>query len=395
MASDSRSIADDSHWFSIAEQWQPKHTWTYLNHGSFGLPSRKVREVRSELLDRMDSNPMRYFVREAEQATLESRCVLAKELNTKPENLVPVTNATYGMNVVARSFQLQPGDQVLINNHEYGAVNRIWTRACAESGASLVEAKLPTTFQSTDQIIKPILDAITPQTKLLVVSHITSATATIFPVKQLCAEAHARGVAVCIDGPHAIVQLAVDLDELGCDFYTASCHKWLSAALGSGFLYVSPKYQSQVEAPNLSWGRLLPKMPETWDEQFIWRGTQDMTAFQTIPAAYEVINEVGQEMFRQRTHFLAKIAREKLLEMFGTEPTVPDSSDWYGSMTLVELPPGDWSRLQADLIEKYRIEIPVIHFEERWFIRVSCHLYTMQRDLEYLFEALDDLVRKN
>ena len=160
---------------------------------------------------------------------------------------------------------------MLLTDHEYGAVKRIWERACRRGGAAPPRiATLPLPFTSSEETVASLFTAVTEHTKLIVVSHITSPTAVILPVAEICREARRRGIAVCIDGPHAPAQVDVALDELDCDYYVASCHKWLSAPFGSGFLYVHPRCQSGVQAPLLSWGRLLPAQPESWSDEFLW-----------------------------------------------------------------------------------------------------------------------------
>ena len=165
------------------------------------------------------------------------------------------------MNIVADSFPLSSGDEVLSNNHEYGAVHRIWDRACQNHGARHVVAELPSVIETDDQVVEAIFSRVTPRTRLLVVSHITSPTALILPVEAICREAGRQGIDVCIDGPHAPAHVALDIDRIGCAFYTASCHKWLSAPLGSGFLYAGPAHHGHIQPPLKSWGRLLPNRP--------------------------------------------------------------------------------------------------------------------------------------
>lgn len=385
----------DQDWHDVAQAWDFPEGLTNLNHGSFGPPPAPVREVRLQWMDVMDRQPMEFFVRRLEPAQREARQALGSLVGSAANDLAFVDNATYGMNVVANSFPLAAGDEVLINNHEYGAVHRIWQRACRKANADLVNAYIRPTVESKDQIIAPLVEAMTKKTRLLVISHITSATAINFPLEELIAEAKSRGIVTVVDGPHAIAQLPLNLSNLGCDFYTASCHKWLCAGFGSGFLYASPEFQELIAPPILSWGRLLPAVPERWDEEFLWRGTGNLTASLTLPAAIDFLAEVGWESFRQRSHWLAQSIRGRLLDLLQTAPCTPDSEQWYGCMARAELPPGDWSNLQNDLKEKFGIEIPVIHFDDRWFIRVSCHLYTMTRHLDHLMHAVEELVVKS
>ncbi len=253
--------------------------------------------------------------------------------------------------------------------------------------------ELPRRFESREQVIDTIAAAFTENTKLLVVSHITSPTAITLPVNDITARARKAGVTVCIDGPHAIAQLPLNIDALDCDFYCASCHKWLSAPFGSGFLYVTPRHQASIQPPILSWGKLDTSAgPQAWTDEFGWLGTRDPSALLAIPAAIDFLAEVGLETFRARTHHLAQYARERLLELTGLDAIVPAGDGWFTSMAHVRLPDGEPRPLQAALWEQHGIEVPIIPFSKRRWIRVSCHLYTTKSEIDALVAALMKLL---
>jgi isopenicillin-N epimerase len=366
----------------------------YLNHGSFGPPPEQVRQARAQWQERLDRQPMDFFVRQLEPAWHDARKRLAEFVGTAVENIIFVPNATAAMNIVAASFPLASVDEVLLTDHEYGAVRRIWERACRRVGASLAIAQLPLPIESVEQVLAAIFAAASAQTRLLVVSHITSPTAITLPMQEIAAEARRRGIAVCIDGPHALAQLDLRMNELDCDFYAASCHKWLSAPFGSGFLYVHPRRQSQVHAVNLSWGVPPPREPSAWWEEFYWSGTSDPSAFLSIPTAVDFLEQVGLEAFRAQSHELARFARGRLVELTGLEPLVPDDRQWYGSMAHVPLPSGESQALQRALWEQHGIEVPIISWGGRRFIRVSCHLYNDARQIDRLIAALAPLLKE-
>ena len=380
-----RDVANDAHWRDFSHQWLIRTDTTYLNHGSFGPPPQPVRQARRKWIDALDCQPMDFYVRELEPLIQNAKSALADFIGIGSQNLVFVENATYGMNIVADSFELNAGDNVLLNNHEYGAVHRIWNRACQRSSAHVVSAQLPDKFESKQQIVDCLLSSADENTRLVVISHITSPTAIVMPIEEICAAFRERDIAVAVDGPHAPAQIDLNIGKLGCDFYTASCHKWLSASLGSGFLFVAPKWQAQIQPPLKSWGRLLPAIPEKWDEEFTWSGTRDPSAYLSTATAIDYMtNQVGLDNFQQRTRFLATRAEQMLTEEFGTQTIANRNDGWYASMAHVPLPAGDFSSLQNDLWNEYKIEVPIIHFEEKWFIRVSCHLYNSLKQLETL-----------
>jgi isopenicillin-N epimerase len=374
-------------------QWNLAPGVSYLNHGSFGPPPRPVQAARREWQDQLDTQPIDFFVRKLEPAWFQARQRLAERIGADARNLVFAENATAAMNVVAHSLALRSGDEVLLTDHEYGAVQRIWRRA-AESveGATVGVAKLPLPIESADQIVDAIFSAASDRTRLVVVSHITSPTAVTLPVQQIAAQAKRRGILVCVDGPHAIAQLPLELDRLGCDFYCASCHKWLCAPFGSGFLYVAPQHHATIRTPLLSWGRLPPEPLQVWSDEFLWSGTRDPSAYLAVPAAIDFLDQVGWDRFRGHTHALAQYARQRLVELTGQTPLVPDSPNWYGSMAHVPLPPGDAPALQRQLWTEYGIEVPIISWSDRRWIRVSCHLYNTRQEIDRLVDAVRQLV---
>jgi isopenicillin-N epimerase len=403
---------DDSAWAHLAEHWHIRADTTYLNHGSFGPPPDAVRGERRRWLDAFEQQPMDAFVRQLEPAWLAARDRLAAFVGTSGANLIFVENATAGMNIVADSLPLAAGDEVLLTDHEYGAVQRIWQRACDRAGAKAKTVVLPLPFRHADETVQAIFAAVSDRTRLLVVSHITSPTAVILPVQQICDEARRREIAVAIDGPHALAQTPVEIDRLGCDFYAASCHKWLSAPFGSGCLYVAPRQQSLVRPPVLSWGRIPPARIESWSDEFVWAGTRDATPYLAVPAAIKFLEQVGLEAFRGRTHWLAQYARRQLVELTGLEPIVPDDPAWYGSMAHVPLPPlrqTDGTRsvpatldegcpvsnpLQHTIWRELAIEVPVVEFGGTRYIRVSCHLYNNTEQIDRLVRGLATLLER-
>ena len=368
--------------------WKFENVGCYLNHGSFGAVPLKIRDAQSVLRQKCMNQPMQFLVRDFEQRWLDARFQLATFVGTQEQNLAFCDNATVGMNEVANSFPLQPGDEVVLNNHEYGAVFRIWQRRCAETGAKIVKVDLPIASQSQDEILSHLIRACNSNTRIVVVSHITSPTAIRLPVEALCKELESSEIATCVDGPHAILQEPLRLHQLKCDFYTASCHKWLCAPIGSGFFYAHPKWHEALRPTRLSWGRLPPNEPQAWSQEMIWTGTRDYSPFLTVPNAIKFFQDFGIEQLDKRNHALARYAREQILTIPGTHPVTPESRDWFGWMVGVWLPDGDHSTLQSRLQKNYKIEIPVNHFEDRYLIRASCPLYIDSRDIDYLVHAL-------
>lgn len=383
---------DDSAWRPLRAFWRLRGDTIYLNHGSFGPAPEPVRANQRRWKDELDAQPMDFYVRAYEPSWLTARAGLAAWLNAQPTDLVFVENATAAMNVVADSFPLEAGDEVLLTDHEYGAVTRIWERRCREAGAAApATIELPRPFRTADEVVERIASSVTSRTRAVVVSHVTSPTAVILPVAQIARRLRQLDVALIVDGPHAPAQVELDLTALDCDFYCASCHKWLSAPLGSGFLWVAPRWQSAIRVPQLSWGRLLPARPEHWTDEFLWSGTRDPSPYLAVPAAIEFLESIGLAAFRRRTHALAQYARHAITNRFGLEPLTPDDAAWYGSMAHCPLPSGSREDLQAELWRRFGIETPIVAWGGARYVRVSCHLYNDQSQIDRLVEALAEL----
>jgi isopenicillin-N epimerase len=386
----------DEAWLRWRDEWSLDEDVNYLNHGSFGPSPRCVQEARRRWTQKLEAQPMDFFLRQLESHLDEAGERLGELVGANAEDLLFVDNATFGMNIVASSVDLQPGDEVLLTDHEYGAVQRIWRQKAQSAGAEIIIANLPFPVASAAELVDQFFAHVTERTKLIVVSHVTSPTALILPIAEICRRARIRKVPICVDGPHAVAMVPVNLQSLDCDYYVASCHKWLSAPFGSGFLYAAERRQSSMKPCVTSWGGSLEGRPSSWKDEFRWIGTRDPAGFLAVPAAIEFLTDSGLEDFRHRTHALAGYARERLIELTGLVPPWPDSMEWYGSMIALplpkapEAPPAGVQRdpLQHTLWKQHQIEVPIIHWRGHRLLRVSCHLYNTKSDIDHMLEAL-------
>ncbi|TWT43531.1 Isopenicillin N epimerase [Thalassoglobus neptunius] len=382
-------------WPDFRHHWSIDPDCIYLNHGSFGPSPICVQERRRSLIDELESQPMSFLVRKLPDYFQEAATALASFLRCEVDSIAFVPNATSAMNVVAQNLDLSPDDEVLLTDHEYGAVVRIWGQRCARSGAKTTRVRLPDLFENDDEIVEAIAAAVSPKTKVLVVSHVTSATGLILPIQKICRAAKERGLIVVVDGPHAPAMVNVNLEELDCDFYCASCHKWMSAAFGSGFLYVRRRYKQGLMPTVTSWGRNLDGREFNWRDEFHWPGTVDPTTYLTVGTAISFLEEIGLPRFREQTHSLAQYARVRLLELTERSPLSTDSDQWNGSMVTVpidvpipeNLKPHDPHPLQRFLASQ-GVETLFVDWRGECYLRVSCHLYNSPEQIDRLIELL-------
>ncbi len=361
----------------------------FLNHGSFGATPRPVFEKYQQWQRELELQPVEFLGVRLTDLMHAARASLAAYVHTAPDNLVFVSNATTGCNIVARGLALQAGDEILTTDHEYGAMDRMWRFLSKKTGAVYKRQPVPLPVTTHADFVETVWAGVTPRTRVLFLSHITSPTAPTFPVKELCQRARAAGIINIVDGAHAVGQLPLDLDDIGADFYTSNAHKWLCAPKGAAFLYARPEMQHLVEPLVVSWGYEAekPSASRFIDEQE-WTGTRDPSAWLTVPDAIRFVERHNWEQVRADCHTLARYARERITALTGLPPISPDSTDWYMQMVTLRLPPCDQLEWKRRLLEEFHIEVPLIVWQEQKFIRVSIQAYNTQADLEQLAEAL-------
>lgn len=372
---------------------------TFLNHGSFGACPRPVLEAQWRWQLEMERNPVEFLGRRSAVLLREARSVLAAEIGARPEDLVFVPNSTTGVNMVAQSLALQPGDEVLSTNLEYGACEAVWERACARQGAHYRRITIPLPFER-DEALAQIMAAVTPRTRLIFASHITSTTALTLPVADLCAAARDRGILTLIDGAHAPGQIALSLESIGADFYVGNCHKWMCAPKGAGFIHATGSRQDLLDASVISWGYARHTGGHTGFEAYLgetpfeqrlqWQGTRDLSAWLAVPDAIAFQQRNNWPAVQLRCHQLATHALATLSERYGLAPISRDG-DW-AQMVAISVPALEPESLRAALFNHHRIEVPVTSHSGQVFVRLSVQGYNTDKDISRLVQALDALL---
>ncbi len=365
----------------------------FLNHGSFGACPQPVFEAYQRWQRELERQPVEFLGRRFNDLMREARSTLAHFVGADADEITYVTNATVGLNTVARSLKLRPDDEVLTTDHEYGALDRTWRFLCEKSGAKVVRQPIKVPIHNANEVIEAVWSGVTARTRVLFISHITSPTAIIFPIQELIRRARERGILTIIDGAHAIGQIDLDLHALGADFYSSNCHKWLMAPKGSAFLYARREMQHLVEPLVVSWGwqSERPSASRFIDEQE-WQGTRDIAAYLSVPAAIQFFHDHNWRDVRQQCHELVRYAREQTAALTGLPSLTPDDAAWFSQLSALPLPPCDLDALKTRLYNEYHIEIPVINWNQRHFVRISIQGYNTQADVDALIGALRDLL---
>lgn len=357
----------------------------FLNHGSFGACPVPVFETYQQWQRELERQPVAFFSYRIHSLLDEARAVLADYVHADPDDLVYVTNATTGINIVARSLNLQPGDEVLTTDHEYGAVDFTWEYVCDKTGATLVRQSIPLSVVGDAQAFVDLLwQGVTPNTRVIALSHITSPTALIFPVEAVCQQARAEGILTVIDGAHVPGQLDLDLSRIDADFYTGNCHKWMCAPKGAGFLYTRREHHAMVEPVVISWGW---GRGESYVDHLQWSGTDDPAAFLSVPAAIDFMREYDWPTLRQGCHDLAVATRDRIADLTGLPVSLPDHI--FAQMIAVPVPPMTTDQLFYD----YHVVAPVINWNDQTLLRLSFQVYNTAADTDALLAALHAILR--
>ncbi|KPK94127.1 MAG: aminotransferase class V [Anaerolineae bacterium SM23_ 63] len=368
----------------------------FLNHGSFGACPRPVFETYQKWQHELERQPVKFLSRRARDLMAEARAALADFLHCGEDEVVYFTNPTTAINMVVRSLELKPGDEILTTDHEYGAMDRIWRFICQQAGARYVRQPIPLPLTSRADFVEAFCSGITPRTRLVFISHITSPTALCFPVEAICHRARQMGLLSIVDGAHAPGQLPLDLTQLGADLYTGACHKWLCAPKGAAFLYARREVQDRLRPLVTSWGWEAEKPS---DSRFIdhheWQGTRDIAAFLSVPTAIRFQQDHRWNTIRRRCHQLASKTRGRINTLTGFEALCPDSQEWFIQMFTARLPDLDCEAFQTQLYDEYRIEVVTHRWNDQPLIRVSFQGYNDEEDADALLHALGKLLPKN
>lgn len=382
--------------------WALDSKVTFLNHGSFGACPVFILEKQQEYRQMLENEPIRFMITQVETLLHQSKVKIAAMTGADADDLVFVGNATSGVNTVLRSLKFNPGDEIIFTNHIYGACRKALEFIRHQNGVSLVEAMVPFPVDSPGVIIEAIFKKITSRTRLLLIDHISSATALVHPVEILTKELENKGIEVLIDGAHAPGSIPLNIGLTGASYYTANCHKWLCAPKGAAILHVRKDKQKTIYPLTISHAGY---DAESFSERFFWPGTWDPTAYICAGDAVEYMSSLMPDGWRgimERNRQMCLSARSAICDELGIQKPCPD--EMIASMATIPLPPPgnefphdykSFSTLQENLFSKFGIEIPVWNWNQpvSRLTRIAVQLYNHREQYEYLGKALKELIQ--
>lgn len=407
---------------ALASHWPLDPSVVFVNHGSFGACPREVLTAQARLRERMEAEPVRFMIETYPGLMDDARGAIGHFAHADPADIVPVPNATHGVATAFANQSFAPGDEILVGSHEYPACINGVRHVARRTGAHVVMVDVPFPVRDPGEVVRAFEAKLTERTKAALVSHVTSSTGIILPVREIVRVLEPRGVRVVIDGAHAIGMLPdLHIAAINASYYTANCHKWVCSPKGSAFLWVRPDRQKNFRPIVLSNSAESPRPGRKHMlTEFDYVGTNDMSAFMSIPEAMLSMNAMvpgGWPELMRRNHDLALRGRDVICRVLEVEAPAPDAM--LGSLSTILLPPHEPERqarlmkrpslyhdaMQDELIQRYAIQMPL------WFVpgctpdapattfsgrtahwgrtlRISAQLYNSIEQYEYVAHAV-------
>lgn len=368
---------------------------TFLNFGSFGACPKEVFDDYIHWQYLLEKEPVQFIAFDGIGYVKHALSALATYINCNANDLVFVPNPSHAINLLAKTIKLAAGDEVLSTNLEYGAMDRTWNYYCKAAGAKYIQQPISLPLTNKEAFIEEFWKGYSAKTKVVFISQITSSTALIFPVKEICEEAKKRGLITIVDGAHVPAHIELDLSQLQADFYTGACHKWMMTPKGCSFLYAKPEFQAMLDPLIISWGyqSAAPSNSQFFDyHQF--NGTRDFSAYLTVPKALTFMEQHDWKKVSAQCKNNVLAVAPKLFELLNTKPLAPLTNEFFGQMCSAEIKTSEPEKLQRLLFEKYRIEIPVMRHADKCYIRFSFQAFNTVAEIDYLVQSLAEIKKE-
>lgn len=367
---------------------------TYLNFASFGACARPVFEEYQRYQLELEREPVQFVAVNSTRYLKTSRKAIAGYIHCHEDDVVFTPNPSYAINIITKSLKLNPGDEILSTDLEYGAMDRAWNHYCKQTGARYVRQHIGLPITSREQVLADFWKGLTPKTRVVFLGQITSATALILPVKEICEMAKEKGLLTIVDGAHVAGHIPLNLTELKADIYTGACHKWMMTPKGCSFLYVNKENQSWVDPLVVNWGyeSVAPSHSQFQDYHEM-QGTRDISAFLTVSKALEFME---MHQWEQKAADCRKLVREnapRFFALLGTRPLSPLTEEFIGQMISIPIRTKEPEALQRLLFTDYKIEVPIMRHGEQCYLRYSIQAFNTQEDIDILYKALEHIMQ--
>ncbi|NOT10171.1 MAG: aminotransferase class V-fold PLP-dependent enzyme [Gemmatimonadales bacterium] len=381
---------DEAYWTEIQRAFDVDRTMVNLNNGGCSPAPSHVLDQMIRDLKFSNELPVDHMWRVLEPRIESVRRDLARDFGCDPEEMAITRNASESNEIMIFGLDLKAGDEVIVTNQNYGRMITAWQQRARRDGIVLKQISFKVPPPSQQYIVDQFRAAITPRTRVIEVTHITNLTGQIMPVRELVEMARPLGIEVFVDGAHAYAQFPFKRDDLGCDYYGTSLHKWLLVPIGAGFLYVRKDKQKKL------WP-LMAAAPEQDDNirKYEEIGTHPAANHNAISAALAFYRAMGAERKFARLVWLRdRWAKRLLAENDRVRVLTPLDSPYAGAICLFSVAGMDMPKLGGWLYEKYRIvTTPIVHAEFTG-IRITPNVYTTPDEIDLFAEKVLEAIKK-
>ena len=382
----SKLALEDAFWSQIREGYKLKPDYINLENGYYCfLPEETLENYINHI--REVNYQGSFYMRSVQwENKAKNASRLADFFGTTPEELVITRNTTESLDLVIAGFPWKQGDEAIMAQQDYGSMLNMFTLIARRHGIVNKIVSVPNHPTSDEEIVKLYENAITPKTKLMMVSHIINITGQILPIKKICQMAHQYGVEVMVDGAHAIAHFKFRIDELDCDYYGSSLHKWLSVPLGAGLLYVNKNKINKIE-PLLA--------PYELDLGTIANlnhiGTHPVATDLAISNALDFYEKVGIERKEARLRYLQQYWSDAVRGISGITVNTPQDPFRSCAIANVGIKGMKPSEMAKTLLEKYKIFTVAIDGANVHGCRITPNIYTTTAELDVFVQALKEM----
>jgi selenocysteine lyase/cysteine desulfurase len=381
---------DEDFWFQVRHAFTVDRNIINLNNGGVSPSPKVVMETEKRYLEISNMDPA-YFMWSIVEPEVESvRRRLAESFGCDPEEIAITRNASEALENVQMGLDLKRGDEVLTTNQDYPRMLTTWQQRVRRDGIVLNQIHFPVPPPSLDDLYRRIERAVTPRTRVIHICHITNLTGQIFPVKRISHMAHERGIEVVVDGAHAFAQFPFKRDDLDCDYYGTSLHKWVLAPVGTGFLYVRkekiPKVWPLMAAPE-SMADNIRKFEEI--------GTHPASQRCAITEALTFHESIGGERKAERLRYLRKRWSARLRDLPGVKLLTSDDPEMSCGIGLISVDGFDAPKLSTHLFAKYKImTTPIVVKDEFQGLRITPNVYTTLEEIDTFSTVMEKIIRQ-